>query len=152
MSIVITDNELNQLLQVEKFLPQKFHLPTENETLSCILDTSTKEIFQLNISRKNTLELVRKSKVQGSYYKEPLVRVEVDAPPHTNPDLEIVGRNHIHIYREGYGMRWAYPLESFHHVYFKQPFEFVVLFDDFCQYFHITSDSHLQGVISCTQI
>lgn len=41
-----------------------------------------------------------------------LIRVDIKGPPHGNPDGEEVPCPHIHIYREGYGDKWAYPLEN----------------------------------------
>jgi len=43
-----------------------------------------------------------------------LARLDFDGPPHRNPDGEEVGSPHMHVYKEGYGDKWAYPLpESF---------------------------------------
>ncbi len=147
MSININDEELQRLLQIKKFLPVKFKIPFDIDTESFPLRTEGKEDFQLYIQRKNTIEL-RKSKTQTSYFKEPLVRLEVDCPEHTNPDGEIIGRNHIHIYCKGYRMRWAFPLEDFHKTLFKNPYDYYQLFVEFCDYVNIDSKG-LQGVISC---
>jgi hypothetical protein len=38
----------------------------------------------------------------------PLLRLDLNAAPHRNPDGEKVGRTHLHVYREGYGDAWAY--------------------------------------------
>lgn len=38
----------------------------------------------------------------------PLLRLDLNASPHRNPDGERVGRTHLHVYREGYGDAWAY--------------------------------------------
>ena len=37
-----------------------------------------------------------------------LARLDLDGPPHRNPDGVEVGPRHLHIYREGYGLKWAY--------------------------------------------
>ncbi|WP_374027697.1 hypothetical protein ACES2J_17160 [Bdellovibrio bacteriovorus] len=39
-----------------------------------------------------------------------LVRLDIDGPPHTNPDGTVVPCPHIHIYRESYELKWAYPV------------------------------------------
>ena len=31
--------------------------------------------------------------------------------PHTNPDDQIIGGTHLHIYKEGFDDRWAYPID-----------------------------------------
>ena len=41
-----------------------------------------------------------------------LVRLDMDGPPHRNPDGTKINCPHIHVYREGYDDKWAYPLPS----------------------------------------
>ena len=42
-----------------------------------------------------------------------LVRVDLDAAPHCNPDGKVLPEGaHIHIYKEGYEATWAYPLDD----------------------------------------
>lgn len=36
-----------------------------------------------------------------------LLRLDIDGPPHRNPDGEELPCPHLHIYREGFGDRWA---------------------------------------------
>ena len=38
-----------------------------------------------------------------------LVRLDLDGPTHRNPDGEEVPCPHLHVYREGYGDKWAVP-------------------------------------------
>lgn len=43
-----------------------------------------------------------------------LARIDFEGAPHRNPDDEEISCPHLHVYREGYGDKWAYPLpESF---------------------------------------
>ena len=39
-----------------------------------------------------------------------LARLDFGGNPHRNPDGEEVGSPHLHLYREGYGDRWAIPV------------------------------------------
>lgn len=39
-----------------------------------------------------------------------LRRLDIDGPPHRNPDGEIIPCPHLHMYKEGYGAKWAYPI------------------------------------------
>ena len=39
-----------------------------------------------------------------------LVRIDFNGAPHRNPDGEEIGPNHLHIYREEYGDKWAIPI------------------------------------------
>ncbi|MFN3717730.1 MAG: DUF6978 family protein [Rhizobium rhizophilum] len=44
-----------------------------------------------------------------------LARLDLDGPPHRNPDGQEVGPRHLHIYREGYGLKFAIevPVDKF---------------------------------------
>lgn len=39
----------------------------------------------------------------------PLARLDIDGAPHTNPDGGQIGGTHLHLYREGFEDRWAFP-------------------------------------------
>lgn len=43
-----------------------------------------------------------------------LARLELEGAPHRNPDGAKIMGPHIHLYRAGYGDRWAYPLPPEH--------------------------------------
>ncbi len=80
-----------------------------------------------------------------------LVRVDTqDATPHTNPDKKIViqpHQPHIHIYREGYGDKFAYPLPNA----FRNAEDISSLFMDFLSYSRIINSNEvkvdIQGVL-----
>ena len=38
-----------------------------------------------------------------------LMRLDLDGPPHRNPDGEEIPCPHLHTYREGFGDKWAMP-------------------------------------------
>jgi MoaA/NifB/PqqE/SkfB family radical SAM enzyme len=39
-----------------------------------------------------------------------LRRLDIEGPPHRNPDGEVIPCPHLHMYREGFGAKWAYPV------------------------------------------
>ena len=39
-----------------------------------------------------------------------LVRLDLGGAPHRNPDGEEITVPHLHVYREGYGDKWAVPV------------------------------------------
>ena len=41
-----------------------------------------------------------------------LARLDFGGAPHRNPDGEEIGSPHIHLYREGFGDKWAFPIPS----------------------------------------
>jgi hypothetical protein len=142
----LTDEEFNRVFELKKFFDGDICLPKQNERKFYTLKSIDGfEHFELNIERKTRIEL-KKIKLHHSYFKEPIVRLEVDAPPHKNPDGKRVGRNHIHIYREGYGLTWAYELDEFSDTLFRKKDDFISIFNDFCVYCNIENNLNLQGV------
>ncbi len=41
-----------------------------------------------------------------------LARLDFGGSPHRNPDGEEIGSPHLHLYREGYGDKWAFPVSA----------------------------------------
>ncbi|WP_159727649.1 hypothetical protein [Methylosinus sp. Ce-a6] len=60
-----------------------------------------------------------------------LARLDIDGPPHRNPDDTEVGGSHLHLYREGYADKWAFavPMEQFRDI--SKRWE---TFEDFMKY------------------
>lgn len=69
------------------------------------------EEFQLNINRSSIklLKVTYQTRTQRTYI---LARLDLDGPPHRNPDGVIVECPHLHVYREGFGDKWAVPVEA----------------------------------------
>lgn len=68
-----------------------------------------REQFFLDLSR-GRIDL-RKVKMQNRGRQVVvLVRLDLGGPPHRNPDGEEIGTPHIHVYREGYGDKSAFPV------------------------------------------
>ena len=147
MPLILTQNEYDRLMQLRKTFDSCIKLPMDDEKVSYTLHAlDSSETFLLNIERKRIFE-IRRSKLNTSFSKEPILRVEVDGRPHINPDGERIGRNHIHIYKQGYGLSWAYPLETFSDELFKDATNFNILFSDFCKYSNIEFKEVYQGVL-----
>ena len=147
MSLELTDAEFKKLIAMPKAFVSLPQLPTTTDKKAyAVRSIDEKESFILTAERNYVFEL-SKSKLNTSYSREPIFRVEFNSRPHRNPDGTLIGRNHVHIYREGYGMTWAYPLESFDKTLFKYPQDFNILFSDFCSYCNIGNLQFIQGVI-----
>ena len=96
-----------------------------------------KDKFYLDVDRSGRIELL-KFKIQNRYAitRLPLVRIDIDSPPHINPDGTKISRNHIHIFRETDNdtgnLPWAYDLENFEGINFdKNNINFMNVFSDF---------------------
>ena len=69
-----------------------------------------RESFLIDINRRGKIKLTKCTYQERYEVIEILVRVDLDGPPHENPDGLVVPCPHIHVYREGFGDKWAKPL------------------------------------------
>lgn len=144
---MITQNEFNVLLEMEKiFDKQNPQLPSAGEKISYSLhDISNSKHFDLDIDRRGKIEM--KSKLQNRYEKSTvLVRLEINSRPHMNPDGEIIGRNHIHVYKEGFDDRWAYELKDIL-PNLNDSLLLTDYFEVFCNYCHIELPKNMQSTM-----
>jgi hypothetical protein len=104
-----------------------------------------REHFLLDLSR-GSIEL-RKAKLQSRARQiVVLARVDLFGTAHLNPDGEEVPCPHIHLYREGFGDKWAFalPREQFH-----DPDNLWVTLNDFLVYCSVDQPpTILRGVFS----
>lgn len=63
-----------------------------------------------------------------------LARLDVDGPPHRNPDGEEIGPRHLHVYREGYGLKYAVEIPD---GLFRNLDDLAITLEDFFKYFHV---------------
>lgn len=74
-----------------------------------LVSSNQREMFSLDISRKR-IALTTKYQMRG---RQVVVLARLDfASPHRNPDGEEIGIPHLHLYREGFGDKWAAPVPS----------------------------------------
>ncbi|WP_281672671.1 DUF6978 family protein [Pseudoramibacter alactolyticus] len=150
----MNDAEFKRLIKLKKWFEEKhICLPNcgENKVYKILSDNNA-DIFWLDTDRRGKIEL-NKSKLQTRYSmgNVPLVRLEIDAPEHQNPDGSETGRNHIHIYRDGYGLSWAYDLaDAKFEGFWDDLKDFSSIFPRFCEYcnIEISESSEIQGVLT----
>ena len=63
-----------------------------------------------------------------------LARLDFGGAPHRNPDGEEVGSPHLHVYREGFVDKWAFPVSGDH---FSNPYDAWQTLQDFMRYCNI---------------
>lgn len=104
-------------------------------------------------NNKYAIDIVRgrqkpsKATYQTRYNKATvLIRVDIDGPPHDNPDGEEIPCPHIHIYREGFEDKWAYPLGK---EMATNPEDLIQVLIDFLAYTNISNmhEINIQEVI-----
>ena len=69
-----------------------------------------------------------------------LARVDIAGAPHRNPDGEEIPCPHLHVYREGYGDKWAIrvPAATFPNVH-----DSWLLLGDFLRFCNVTLAPHI---------
>lgn len=67
-----------------------------------------REEFRMNVYRGKVV-LAKATYQNRARISTPLVRLDLSGGTHTNPDGEPVPCPHLHLYRQGYGDKWAIP-------------------------------------------
>ncbi|NHZ85913.1 MAG: hypothetical protein GWP19_08540 [Planctomycetia bacterium] len=141
-SIELTQNEADALINIEKKKINRsiYEYPHLGGRLNIPLkSTNNKEEFHLDITRSN-IKLSKTSHQNRSRKIIILVRLCIDGSPHRNPDGSEIQRNHIHIYREGYGDKWAYPIPD----YFTNIENKIITIYEFMEYCNIIDQPTIQ--------
>lgn len=150
----MTNQEFETLMALRKvFIKDIINLPNNGQCIVYDLQSNeTNDKFYLDVDRRGRIEF-SKFKLQNRYAvtKLPLVRLDIDSPPHLNPDGTKTSRNHIHIFREVENdtgnLPWAYDLDNFTQISFdKNNINFMQVFTSFCEYCNISIEN-IQGVI-----
>jgi hypothetical protein len=74
-----------------------------------LVSQDKREGFLLDISR-GRIDLLKGKYQNRGRQVVVLVRLDFGGPPHRNPDDTEVGSPHLHVYREGFGHKWAFPV------------------------------------------
>lgn len=111
MSLILTQQEADALLALEKHYlgNERFIYPGLGGSVRIPLHSlDRREEFSLDITRGRIL--LEKNTFQTRARKAvPLLRLDLNGPPHRNPDDVEIPCPHLHLYREGYGLKWAVP-------------------------------------------
>ena len=70
-----------------------------------------------------------------------LVRLDLGGAPHRNPDDEEILAPHLHMYREGYGDKWAISVPADR---FTATPDLWVTLEDFMRFCNITQPPHIE--------
>lgn len=144
--MLLTQQEADRLLSMRKFLVDQSLIeikPGTDQRLQ-LIGADRREEFLFDIWRS----AARLSKVRFQTRARVVVvlaRLDINGPPHTNPDGTKLGGTHLHVYREGYESRWAYPLDSER---FRDPNNVVQTLIDFWVYCCIEGMPPIQGGLS----
>jgi hypothetical protein len=80
-----------------------------NELAIELTSADKREFFMLDVTRAQ-IKLTKATFQNRVRQAIVLMRLDIDGPPHRNPDGEEIACPHLHVYREGFGVKWAHPL------------------------------------------
>ncbi len=99
-----------------------------------LISPNKREEFLLDISR-GRIDLLKGTYQNRSRQVVVLIRLDFGGQPHRNPDDEEVPSPHLHIYREGYGDKWAVLVPE---ASFRDVSDLWRTLEDFMRYCNIT--------------
>jgi hypothetical protein len=138
MNVWLSQADADALLAMEKHRvdEQRWQLPDAGGGIVVPLVSSDgSEAFHLDISRGRIN--LQKGKVQNRVRSTiVLARIDFGGAPHRNPNDEEILCPHVHIYREGFGDRWAYPIVPEVFTKPKDHWQTLVDFMRFCNVTH----------------
>ena len=141
--IDLTQAEADALIAMEK------HRVTENWTdfpmggqlsILPLQSADKREQFLLDLSR-GRLDLQKVKMQTRGRQVVVLVRLDLGGAPHRNPDDEEVPVPHLHVYREGYGDKWATPVPA---DLFRTADDVWMTFEDFMRFCNITQPPYIK--------
>ncbi len=141
--INLTQDEANALIEMEKRRvdDRNWPFPSPGERLSIPLASLDKrENFMLDLTRAQ-IKLTKATFLNRVRVAIVLMRLDLDGPPHRNPNGEEVPCPHLHIYREGYGDKWAVaaPVDRY-----TQTTDLLRTFETFMQHCNVTDPPKIQ--------
>ncbi len=107
----MTQADADALIAMEKHHRDEVHYtyPNLGGLLTVPLRSPDKrEEFMLDIHR-GRIELLKVTHQNRARLVVVLVRLDLGGPPHRNPDGKEIACPHLHVYREGFGDKWAVP-------------------------------------------
>lgn len=112
--INLTQAEADHLIAMEKHRLTDDHwdYPALGGSVNVpLVSHDHREYFTLDLYR-GRIDLAKGSYQNRSRQVIILVRLDFGGQPHRNPDGEEVASPHLHVFKEGYGDKWAVPAPS----------------------------------------
>lgn len=141
---MLSQSNANELIQVSKKIvdrsPINFPISGGSIQVKARSTDDEREEFLFDVNRRGRINLKKCTYQERYAVIEILLRLDINGPAHTNPDGNEISCPHIHIYKEGYGDKWAYALpESF-----TDPDNIVKTFKEFLEYTHVVEIPEIQ--------
>jgi len=138
----LTQTEADALIAMEKHRvnEERHDFPMAGNSLMLPLQSSDKrEQFFLDISR-GRIDLLRGKYQNRARQVVVLVRLDFGGRPHRNPDDQELPCPHLHVYKEGYGQKWAIPVPVDQ---FSRISDLYGTLEDFMRFCNITQPPHI---------
>lgn len=112
---MLSQEQIDMLLNILKKIKydkENFYFPeTGNSKQLEAVSYDNKYKFLIDIKPGRTERRKKQLTLQERYNKDViLLRLDLNGPPHTNPDGKQLSGNHLHIIKEGYNDRFAYEI------------------------------------------
>lgn len=143
----LTQAEAGALMVLEKHKvnDERYSFPLGGDKIIVPLQSPDKrEHFLLDVGRGGINLMKTKMQTRGRQVVI-LVRLELNGPPHRNPDDLDIPCPHLHLYREGFGDKWAFPLPE--HIFKRSATDLSGMLEDFMQYCNITQPPQIDKVL-----
>jgi hypothetical protein len=141
--INLTQAEADALIAMEKHRANedRSDFPMGGESAVLLLQSiDRREQFLLDLSR-GRIDLLKAKMQNRGRQVVVLVRLDLGGGPHRNPDGEEVPVPHLHLYREGYGDKWAIPVPVDR---FRAIVDVWTTLEDFMRYCNITRPPRIE--------
>ena len=139
----LTQAEADALIAMEKHRvnEDRSDFPMGGQSLTLPLQSPDKrEQFLLDLNR-GRIDLLKVKMQNRARQVVVLVRLDLGGAPHRNPDDEEIPAPHLHVYREGYGAKWAIPVPADR---FTATADIWATLEDVMQYCNITQPPHIE--------
>lgn len=145
--IHLTQSEADALIALDKRRvdEERYRYPMSGSIVVPLESFDKREQFLLDIHRAR-IDLLKGKYQNRARQVIVLVRLDFGRAPHRNPDGEEVGSPHLHVYREGFGDKWAVPVSDEH---FPRMNDLWGTLEDFMRYCNVTLPPYIdRGLFS----
>jgi hypothetical protein len=112
---MLTDADVKRLIALAKHFVEasQIDFPGFGESLEREVTSDVgHEDFVIDVNRRGKTKQTKCTYQKRYAVTDIIFRLDIDGPPHTNPNGEFVPCPHLHIYREGFADKWAFPVTA----------------------------------------
>jgi MoaA/NifB/PqqE/SkfB family radical SAM enzyme len=140
---MLTQQRADELMAMEKYCVDSTSIQFPGSGMATQIEvksTDDRESFLIDVNRRGRIRMGKCTYQERFAIVEILFRLDVGGPPHENPDGNVIPCPHLHVYREGFGTKWAYALPGS----FTNPTNLVNTFIEFLVYCNVKDFPQIQ--------